>query len=349
MISIDKIAKKAKVSAMTVSRVFDPRYTDKVRATTRERVLGICKKYDYSPKYSARSLASGKTFNVGLVLNDFTSGLTSPTLSLVIDSIIKELGKYSYSLNMIYCPGNNMDEINDKILDIVYSKRVDGFLFFGEMLTKNSIEKLKKTSTPAVIVSMPSSRTLQEHVSYIHTDNHPATRDTVDHLKNIGAKKIVCIDVISSNNSCVDRTELLNREAKDAGLHTKNIICDYRYKHLQAIHDSFEWTLRNWEELKEYDAYVFSNDLMAIGGVKAIETKGLVIGRDKAIIGFDNIEENVNYFTNEPIITTIAPPHRNLGKETAKLLIKQIGSNERKAIRLGLPSKLIIRRSSRRE
>jgi len=346
MISIDKIAKEAKVSSMTVSRVFDPRHANKVRATTRERILGICKKHDYSPKYSARSLASGKTFTVGLVLNDFASGLSSPTLNLVIDSIIKELEKHSYSLNMIYCPGKNLDEMNDKILEIVYSKRVDGFLFFGEMLTQNSIEKLKNTSIPAVIVSMPSSRTLQEHVSYVHADNHPATRAAVAHLKNIGVKKLACIDVVSSNNFCVERTELFHREAEVAGLSTKNFICDYRYKHVQAIHNSFEWTLKNWKELEEYDAYVFSNDLMAIGGVKAIESKGLVIGRDKAIIGFDNIEENINYFTDEPVITTIAPPHWDLGKETAKLLTEQISSNSRKSIRLALPSKLIIRRSS---
>ena len=44
-----------------------------------------------------------------------------------------------------------------------------------------------------------------------------------------------------------------------------------------------------------------------LGGIKAIESKGLVIGKDKAVIGFDNIEENINYSTNEPIITTIAP------------------------------------------
>lgn len=349
MISIEKIAKEANVSSMTVSRVLDPRRVDKVKASTREKVLTVCRKHDYSPRYSARSLASGKTFTVGVILNDYTSGLSSPTLSLVLDSIIKELEKHSYSLNMIYCPGENLDEINEKLLGIVYSRRVDGFLFFGEMLTQNSIEKLKKTSIPTVICSMPSSRTLQEHLSYVYSDNQPATRDAIVHLKNIGINKLACVDIVSAVNSCVERMGLFHKEAEKAGLFAKNIICDYKYRHLQAIHNSFEWVLENWKTLDEYDAYVFSNDLMAIGGVKAIESKGLVPGRDKVVVGFDNIEENVNYFTDEPVITTIAPPHVDLGKEAVKLLIEQITSNERKVVRLALPSKLIIRRSSRRD
>jgi DNA-binding LacI/PurR family transcriptional regulator len=349
MISIEKIAKEANVSSMTVSRVFDPRHVNKVKASTREKILGICKKHDYSPRYSARSLASGKTFSVGLVLDNFASGLSSPTMSQVINSIVKGLEKYSYNLNMIHCSLENLNDMNEKILETVYSRRVDGLLFFGELLTEHSVEKLRKSRIPAAILSLPSSRTLQEHISYVYADNYPATYDLVAHLKDIGVRDIAYLNVITKANACVDRTELFHREAEAAGLNSKSIICDYRNRFLRMMFDSFEWTLENWEKIKKYDAYVFSNDLMAIGGLKAMESKGLIAGRDKALAGFDNIEENINYFAAKPVITTIAPPHQELGEMVVKLLMEQINGNERRAIRLSLPSKLIIRSSTQRE
>jgi DNA-binding LacI/PurR family transcriptional regulator len=348
MISIEKIAKEAKVSSMTVSRVLDPRHVNKVKPSTRERVMSICKKHDYSPRYSARSLASGKTFNVGLVLNDFASGLTSPTMSLVIDSIIKELEKHSYSLNMIYCQGDSIDEMNERLISIIYSRRVDGFLLFGEMLTDASVEKLKKTSIPAVILSMPSSRTLQENISYVYADNTPATYDAVNHLKSIGIEEAVYISSVNIGNYCIDRADMFDTVALDYGLKIERLTCDYKYRHLKAIYDSFSWVNRNWKLLEKRDAYVFTNDLMAVGGIEALKLKGIIPGKDKAIIGFDNIEENANYGNSEPVLTTIAPPLADLGKESAKLLLKQIQNNEVKSLRLGLPSRLIIRQSTKR-
>ncbi len=346
MVSIEKIAEEANVSLMTVSRTLNPRYVDKVKAATRERILEICKKYDYSPKYSARSLASGKTFTVGLVLDDFASGLASPTISVIVNSIVKELEKHSYNLSMIYGSLENLNEMNEKILETVYSRRVDGLLFFGELLTKHSIEKLKKSRIPAVILSLPSSRTLQEHISYVYADNYPATHDLVAHLKNIGVRDIAYLNAVTIANTCVDRTELFHREAEAIGLRSRSIICDYRNRFLRMMFDSFEWTLNNWKKIEKYDAYVFSNDLMAIGGLKAMESKGLIVGRDKAVAGFDNIEENGHYFADKPVITTIAPPHKELGEMVVKLLMEQINSSERNAVRLSLPSKLIIRSST---
>ncbi len=346
MVSIEKIAEEANVSLMTVSRTLNPRYVDKVKAATRERILEICKKYDYSPKYSARSLASGKTFTVGLVMNDFASGLTSPTMSIVIDAVIKELEKHSYSLNMIHCPGDTLEEMNEKLLNIVFSKRVDGFLFLSEMLTDNSVEKLRKTNIPGIILCMPSSRTLQDNISYVYIDNNPAIYDTVDHLKKIGVKKVAYINAVNLRNYCVDRAESFRRELLNAGIKFEQVNYDYKYKHLKAISDSFDWTLKNWQELQMHDAYIFSNDLMAIGGLKAIELKGLVAGRDKAVVGFDNMEENINYMSSNPVMTTIAPPLCDLGKECAGLLIRKINSSELRSIRLALPSKLIIRSST---
>ena len=73
-ITIHKIAEMTGVNASTVSRVFNPNGRS-ISKPVRERILAIADKYDYVPKNSARSLAHGKSFNLGVILHTVETDL----------------------------------------------------------------------------------------------------------------------------------------------------------------------------------------------------------------------------------------------------------------------------------
>ena len=68
MISLAEIAKRCGVSIITVSRALDPLNSAKVKPSTREKILEVCKKENFYPSFSARSLASGRTRSIGFIV-----------------------------------------------------------------------------------------------------------------------------------------------------------------------------------------------------------------------------------------------------------------------------------------
>lgn len=79
------------------------------------------------------------------------------------------------------------------------------------------------------------------------------------------------------------------------------------------------------KNIKEFDAILYSNDVMALGGMKVLKRKGYRIPEDVSIIGFDNIQLSE---VVEPELTTIGQPIYEMGKEACKLLIDVINEND---------------------
>ena len=93
MLSIKEISKQTGFSTATVSRALDPRYSGKVKASTRQRIMALCDEYQFRPKFSAQALASGKTYTVGLISEDLESMINSPTFSQFVSFLAQEIGR----------------------------------------------------------------------------------------------------------------------------------------------------------------------------------------------------------------------------------------------------------------
>jgi LacI family transcriptional regulator len=89
-------------------------------------------------------------------------------------------------------------------------------------------------------------------------------------------------------------------------------------------------------------AILCSNDICAFGVMVGLADRGIEVGRDCAVVGFDDIAEAAHY---RPALTTVGIDARRIGEEAANLLLRQIRSPGGAPESLIIPPKLVIRRS----
>ena len=156
MLSIKEISKQTGFSTATVSRALDPRYSGKVKASTRQRIMALCDEYQFRPKFSAQALASGKTYTVGLISEDLESMINSPTFSQFVSFLAQELKNNNYTLSVLPVSDHDPETIDKEILHTFYSCRMDGFVLSSNTVGTLTLKELASGKFPVVTYQMPS-------------------------------------------------------------------------------------------------------------------------------------------------------------------------------------------------
>jgi len=142
-ITIYDVAKEAKVSMATVSRVVNN--NPNVKEDTRLRVQEVIKKLRYTPNAVARGLASKKTTTIGIVLPDIAD-LSSAEIVSGIESVAN-----MYKYNIILANSCDDKEIEKNIFASFVSKQVDGIIYLGHSLSDSSKNYLEDIQIPVVL------------------------------------------------------------------------------------------------------------------------------------------------------------------------------------------------------
>ena len=145
-ITIYDVAKEAKVSMATVSRVVNN--NPNVKEDTRLRVQEVIKKLRYTPNAVARGLASKKTTTIGIVLPDIAD-LSSAEVVSGIESVAN-----MYKYNIILANSCDDKEIEKNIFASFVSKQVDGIIYLGHSLSESSKNYLKDIKIPVVLAQI---------------------------------------------------------------------------------------------------------------------------------------------------------------------------------------------------
>lgn len=137
-VSIFDVAKKSGLSVVTVSRVLNGAGT--VREKNRQKVLDAIKELNYHPNAAARSLASGKTGIIGLIVTTLQDSF--------FDAVVKELNEtlalHGYFLAVSVSTGIDSDENHY----LIQEDRVDGLILLSPMQEDNYIVELKRRGFP---------------------------------------------------------------------------------------------------------------------------------------------------------------------------------------------------------
>lgn len=317
MLSIYEIAKSVNVSPATVSRALNPELRHKVKPQTLKKILAFCETHNYYGKLAARSLASGKTFSIGLILSTIEQDFASPFFAQEMSGILNALAPHNYTLKVIPIPPGSPDQIDKEVHKALYSNEVDGFILNAAMIGHETFLELKKRSFPVVILT---SAHMEIHLTEIPTfgvNNQTGFRELCAYLSANGHTRIAIL------GSCSDpdiRIELLQQEAEKFGIETAEFF--FQDLSLSILRQTMEMYLKvkeHWNLLKPYSAWFCATDLWALGARRAKEE--IDPDSDIFLCGYDNIEENVNYFNTEtPSLSTIAPPYRELGRAAAEFL-----------------------------
>jgi len=329
MSTINDVARIAGVSPTTVSHVLNN--TRYVSDELRNRVLDAVKEVGYRPNILARSLRSGETKTIGLIVPD-----NSNLFFAEIARHIEDVG-FENHYSVILCNSDNNLAKQTTYIDLLVSKQVDGIILISASETGDNLAGLLEAGIPVVI----ADREIPEmFADIILVDNEEGGYIATKYLIGLGHRRIACVAGPSKIAPSAQRVLGYNRALEEVGLALDpSLIVSGDF----GLH-SGEIALSKLLALKQPPSAIFvCNDMMAMGAIRAAFDRGMRIPDDLSIIGFDDTLLAPATF---PALTTIAQPKLEIARLTIEMLIQRIQEGkggERK--RFVLPPQLVIRDS----
>lgn len=324
--TIKDVAREAGVSVATISRVLNN--TDSVSEATREKVLQAVKKTGYSQNLLGKHLRCNKT-NIILVM---LTTIVNSFCAKLVHSIDNEAKKHGYSI--MICATNNDEETEERYINYVKNKFVDGIIIINSVMNG---EKMAELSSSFPVVQC-SEYIDEKHTPYVTIDNKKAAYDAVSYLINKGRRNIMFIGVDNNLISSKERHLGYKIALLDNGIkYDENLVLygNYGYRNAHELTSSY------FKNGVNVDAIFAISDKMAAGALTSVKEYGCKVPQDVMVIGFDNTD--ITYIYN-PTITTVAQPHKDMGKAALDMLIKRI--NNEKCDNLILKHELKLRQST---
>ncbi|MBD1379801.1 LacI family DNA-binding transcriptional regulator [Metabacillus arenae] len=327
MANIQQVAKQAGVSVATVSRVLNGQST--VTLKTRIKVEDAIKKLNYEPSMLGRNLRNSES-RILLIL---IPTIFNPFYLEVIKGI--ESIAISQNYNILLCETDSNPERENIYFDLVRKKMADGIISMDPAVNADKLTKLAEKHP----IIQCSEYSVDSGIPYVTIDNEEASYRAVKHLIKIGHEKIA---LINSDEKYLYARERKMGYQKALEEHHLPLNKDYIFHTEQLGFDYGQQTMKKILNLKDRPTAVFAvSDLLAIGALKEINSNGLHVPKDIAVVGFDKID--FSNMTN-PTLTTIAQPMYKMGKIAAKMLINKIKGEEVESMILN--HELVIREST---
>jgi LacI family transcriptional regulator len=329
MVNYNDIAKLAKVSPTTVSHVINE--TRFVMPETKERVYKAMKKLKYQPNLLARSLATGRTHTVGLVISD----IRNPFYPELVQGVEELSVKNDY--NVFLCNTDYDIEKGLKSIGALIKRKIDGIIVASSQVDSSVIDQLVDTDVNFVLVDW-CKRNIK--VDSLYFDYKVGISEAISHLISLGHKDVYFI----SGPKKLKTAEIRMRNFIDAIEGHKDSCLSYKI--LEGNHKMDGGYKAARKILKEKElptAIMCSNDLTAIGVMKALQNGGIKVPDEISIIGLDNIAltEIVS-----PELTTIELERYEIGKTAMEMMLKRIRDKELPKQICIFKTKLIIRKST---
>lgn len=311
-VTIKDIAEKANVSITTVSRVLNNK-SKGVGEETRQNILKIVEELNYVPNAVAKGLVTKKTNIIGLVIPDITNPYY-PELAKGVEGTANE-----YGYNILLCGTNNEPEKESNYLRILREHYVAGIVYNSSNHVKDStIGQLNNANIPFVLIE---NETSQADVMRVYTDAKLGMMKMVDYLISMGHRKIAYLSGPEDSYSASIRYEGYREALFNHGIPFDESLVQFG---APTRADGFELTKKLLKSKANFTAIACFNDLMAVGALQKLKTKGIQVPLDVSVTGYDNV-----YVTKitTPKITTIEQPAYEMGCQAAKMLIEKIEGN----------------------
>ncbi|WP_036225749.1 LacI family DNA-binding transcriptional regulator [Mesoaciditoga lauensis] len=325
MASIKDVAREARVSIATVSRVYNN--PEIVSEKTKKRVYLVARKLGYTPNFLAQNLRKSIVGTIIATIPDMSN-------AFFID-MVRGIQDYAESRGYNVLMGRFDPEHFDirKYVRIVKSKAADGIvLATGHNRYFDPIEEARGIP----LVSIEEEFMGNPH---IYVDNSEAIKKIIDYLISKNRQKINFLGFKTE----IERARAFEKIIKEKGLEYKKSTiwkCDEEEEKIPQHTKEYVDFLVEQGNLP--DAIVCASDLLAAGTIKWLAKRGINIPGDVAVTGFDNTEIAALF---NPGITTIEQPCKSMGREAARLLINKIEGHEI-AKKVAFQTKIIIRESA---
>lgn len=309
-INIKKIAELAGVSVATVSRVFN--HPEKVLPETREHVLNITDKYDFTPSWIARGLAKGTTKTIALLIPAIVSDLNQN----IISGVEVVAGNKGYAV--IFGQTHGEWERESNFLKLMKDRKVDGIILVGTILSSDSQVETVSMGIPCVHIGQKKNCDCTIHCYFDFVD---AAHRLLSHLTELGHQSISLVyDKKQSDIWEAFQTALPLVKSK----FDKEISMSF-YEFEASTQGGYLAVQRIIKQNILPDALITGNDLQAIGALKAARDANLKVPEDLALASFNDSPVCSCVY---PALTSVEMPAARLGMTAARMLFDCIENNE---------------------
>jgi DNA-binding LacI/PurR family transcriptional regulator len=318
-VTIRAVARSAEVSTSTVSRAFTS--PELLSPATRQRVLEVAKRLGYAPNHAARSLVTGRTGNIGVIVPD----LTNPFFTGFVKGVQAQAHKAEFSVFLGDSEENPRVEID---LARAMARQVDGVILCSSRMTSAELkEAVGKTNV--VLVNRRVSG-----VPAVVMDWVGGMRQAIDHLAALGHRRVAYLNGPRNSWSNQERRRGLRRSVR-YGM----AVVEFGpfVPQFEAGVQAADLALA--ERLTAIAAY---NDLMALGVLSRLAHRRVAVPDEVSVVGFDDIAMASMY---NPSLTTVAVPQGQAGREAVDLLVNLFGDQTEDVTR-ELGTQLIVRGST---
>jgi LacI family transcriptional regulator len=329
-LTLEDIGRLAGVSRSTVSRVLNNQPS--VKTSVRERVEEVIRRTGYMPNVAARSLVSGRSGVIGLVIPSRVHSLfEDPYFSRLIQGISTASNQSGTTLSLFLF--QNEEEESALYPRVVTSGFLDGLIITATRMADPLLARMTGGEMPVVIVGRPEV----EGISYVDADNLGGARLAAEHLCKLGYERIGLLGAPVSTTAGVDR---LSGFIEGLALHGKAL-----HPTLRVDGDFSEASgYRAMQDLipARPDAVFVASDTMAIGAIRALREKGLGVPDDVALVSFDGLPASENA---QPPLTTIRQPVSDTGASAVRMLNDLVTGAAQAPIVEIMPVDLVVRES----
>lgn len=327
-VTIHDVAKLAGVNSSTVSRVINGKAS--ITPDTKERVYAAMKALDYHPNFLARSLASGLSGAIGVVVDardaDAFSNVFFSRSLFAIEKVAQARGYQVMIANGAQSHGSTIE-------NLMKERKVDGLILPPTTVRPSLMEAIG--DFPYVVLGTPD--TLRSDTCWVDNNNEQGAEMAVRHLLEKGYRRIAYLGGYQKRGFTKRRVRgYLNKVAKG----TERVLATDG-----TVENAYAAALEELGQKTHADAFVCNDNLAAFGLLKACKEKKIAVPEEIGIVAFDNYP--LAEYT-DPQLTIVDIDTSLLGEQAAKLLFQRIDSRTGNQ-QIMLSTVLVPRTSSERK
>lgn len=334
MATIKDIAKKAKVSTATVSRVLNYDKTLSVSEEKRRKIFEVAESFNYLTPRQRRKKQTSSEIKLAMVSwYNSQQELDDPyymSLSIGIQKRAKER-----EIQLISYSGVSSLEIRSL-------KNFDGIIALGKF-SDEQVDSFLNTSENVVFVDFKPDKS---NCDTITIDYSKATKSVISHFLSMGYHRIAYIGgreyVYGESSPIEDMREITYvNELKNMGMYDESLVYIGEF----VADSGYELMKKAISEHSDFPkAFIIASDSMAIGALRALNETGISVPEDVSMISFNDIP-TAKYIT--PPLSTVKVHTEFMGESSVDFLIERIIEERSISKHLIIPTELIIRGSSR--
>lgn len=327
-VTASEVAELAGVSQPTVSRVFTP--GSKVSKEKESRVRAAATELGYRPNTLARSLNTGRSYTIGVVL----AYMKNPFYPAALQKVSEDLSAHGYHV-MVFFAANLAEEV-DSVIEDLLAHQVDGIILASVSLSNQLTGRLQETGIPFVLFNRGQD---DERLPLVSTTNIEGGRMAARFLAQGGHTRIAHISGWQKS---------LNGRQRQQGFIEG--LAEYKLKPWRCIDSHFrrEMAIDATRELfasnEHPDAIFVGNDHMAFAVLETLKCDiGVNVPEEVSVVGFDDVEMAAWKMYD---LTTLRQPVNRMVKATISMMLDMI-ENRTTEKRIEIPCELKIRGSAR--